>query len=172
MPPLPLKLGSRFEHTNGRQSSLFLACPKKIGLNLSEDHFFFCSSPNFGQKIGLILSEMMFFPTFVLFKFSEVPAPPFQNPAYATAGHVIASLDKTLYNDCLCLVALNKQQIQRTRLRRNLLERWMMRNLRKRKPHKTNTNKAIVTLKTDEISSDLKKFYLHCLLPFSKFQLT
>ena len=25
----------------------------KIGLNLSED--FFCSSPNFGQKIGLIL---------------------------------------------------------------------------------------------------------------------
>ena len=27
-------------------------------------------------------------------------------------GHVVASLDKTLYEDYLCLVALNKQQIQ------------------------------------------------------------
>ena len=30
-------------------------------------------------------------------------------------GHVIASLDKTLYDDYLCLVALNKQQTQRTK---------------------------------------------------------
>jgi len=27
-------------------------------------------------------------------------------------GHVVASLDKALYDDYLCLVALNKQQIQ------------------------------------------------------------
>ena len=27
-------------------------------------------------------------------------------------GHVVASLDRTLYNDYLCLVASNKQQIQ------------------------------------------------------------
>ena len=34
-------------------------------------------------------------------------------------GHVVASLDKTRYDDYLCLVALNKQQIQWTRIRRN-----------------------------------------------------
>ena len=27
-------------------------------------------------------------------------------------GHIVASLDKMLYDDYLCLVALNKQQIQ------------------------------------------------------------
>ena len=32
-------------------------------------------------------------------------------------GHVVASLDKTLYDDYLCLVASNKQQIQWTRIR-------------------------------------------------------
>ena len=33
-------------------------------------------------------------------------------------GHVVASLDKTLYDDYLCLVASNKQQIQWTRIRK------------------------------------------------------
>ena len=31
----------------------------------------------------------MFIPTFVLFKFSEVPGPPFQNPTYATGFRVV-----------------------------------------------------------------------------------
>ena len=34
-------------------------------------------------------------------------------------GHVVASLDKTLYDDYLCLVASNKYQIQWTKIRRN-----------------------------------------------------
>ena len=46
---------------------------------------FFCSSLNFGQKIGLILGRTISDSDLVLLKFSEVPAPPsFQNPAYAT----------------------------------------------------------------------------------------
>ena len=42
-------------------------------------------------------------------------------------GHIVASLHKTLYNDYLCLVASNKQQIQWTRIRRNpqkTLDHW------------------------------------------------
>ena len=62
----------------------FGPAPKEIGLNLSEDLFSW-SSTDFGRKIELNLSETMFIPTFVLLKFSEVPAPPFQNPAYAAA---------------------------------------------------------------------------------------
>ena len=34
-------------------------------------------------------------------------------------GHVVVSLDKTLYDDYLCSVASNKQQIQWTRIRKN-----------------------------------------------------
>ena len=34
-------------------------------------------------------------------------------------GHVVASLDKTVYDDYLCLVASNKQQIQWTSIPRN-----------------------------------------------------
>ena len=34
---------------------------QKIGPNLSEDLFLFCSPPNFGQKIGPNLSEDLFF---------------------------------------------------------------------------------------------------------------
>ena len=52
---------------------------------------FFWSSPNFGQKIGLNLSEdLLFFGLHLILgkilpKFSEFSAlPPFQNPAYAT----------------------------------------------------------------------------------------
>ena len=44
------------------------------------------------------------------------------------AGHVVASLDKMLYDDYLCLVALNKQQIQWTRIRRNPQEHWITGN--------------------------------------------
>jgi len=35
------------------------------------------------------------------------------------SGHVFSSLHKTLYDDYLCLVASNKQQIQWTKIRRN-----------------------------------------------------
>ena len=37
-------------------------------------------------------------------------------------GHVVASFNKTLYDDYLCLVASNKQQIQSTKIRRNVQE--------------------------------------------------
>ena len=43
-------------------------------------------------------------------------------------GHVVASLDKTLCDDYLCLVASNKQQIQRARIRRNPREHWIYTN--------------------------------------------
>ena len=43
-------------------------------------------------------------------------------------SHVVASLDKTLYEDYLCLVASNKQQIQWTRIRRNSQEHWNIGN--------------------------------------------
>ena len=43
-------------------------------------------------------------------------------------GHIVASLDKTLYDDYLCLVASNKQQIQWTRIRRNPQEHWIIGN--------------------------------------------
>ena len=58
---------------------------QKTGLILSKNpffSFFFWSSPNFGQKNGLILSGEIFFLVFIIFKF---PAPPFENPVYATA---------------------------------------------------------------------------------------
>ena len=44
----------------------FWSAPKKIGLNLIED-FFFWFIPNFGQKIGLNLSEDLCFLFFFLF---------------------------------------------------------------------------------------------------------
>ena len=40
-------------------------------------------------------------------------------------GHVVASLDKTLQNNYLCLVASNKQQIQWTSIQRNPREHWI-----------------------------------------------
>ena len=60
---------------------------QKIGLNLSEDLFLFGLQLILDRKIGLILGDTIFILNFVLLKFSEFPAPPsFQNPAYATAG--------------------------------------------------------------------------------------
>ena len=43
-------------------------------------------------------------------------------------GHVVASLDKTLYDHYLCLVTSNKQQIQWTRIQRNPQEYWIIGN--------------------------------------------
>ena len=40
-------------------------------------------------------------------------------------GHVVSSLDKTLYDDYLCLVASNKKQIQWTRIRTNPQKHWI-----------------------------------------------
>ena len=44
------------------------------------------------------------------------------------AGHVVGPLAKTLYDDYLCLVASNQQQIQWTRMQRNALEHWIVGN--------------------------------------------
>ena len=68
MAPL-CKLGRSFEHANGRRRPLFLARTQKNRTKMSEDLFFFWSSPNFGRKIGQNLTETMFIPTFVLLKF-------------------------------------------------------------------------------------------------------
>ena len=37
---------------------------------------------------------------------------------------IVASLDKTLYDDYLCLVVSNKQQVQWTRIRKTTQEHW------------------------------------------------
>ena len=42
--------------------------------------------------------------------------------------HIVASLDKRLYNDYLRFVASNQQQIQWTRIRRNFQEHWIIRS--------------------------------------------
>ena len=61
-PPPPLcKLGIRFDHTKGIFGAFLLGFMLEIGLHLSEDLFFFCSSPDFGRKIGPNLSEDLFF---------------------------------------------------------------------------------------------------------------
>ena len=81
-PPPPLevvhKVWSHIGHVLCVFSRTILRFGRKIGLVLSED-LFFCSSPNFGQFL---------IQNFVLLKFSKVSAPPppplFQNPAYAT----------------------------------------------------------------------------------------
>ena len=106
-PPPLCNLGRRFEHTNGERRPFFRPSPNfrpktglylsedlfflvftgfwpKTGLNLSEDPSFFWSSPNFGQENGLILGGKFFILVFIVLKFSEFPAPPFENPAYAT----------------------------------------------------------------------------------------
>ena len=54
-PPPLCKLGIRFDNTKGMFCALLLGFGLKIGGNLSED-LFFCSSPNFGRKIGQNLS--------------------------------------------------------------------------------------------------------------------
>ena len=43
-------------------------------------------------------------------------------------GHIVASLDKTHYDDYLCLVASNKQQISWTKIRENPQEHWITKN--------------------------------------------
>ena len=43
-------------------------------------------------------------------------------------GHIVASMDKTLYDDYLCLVASNQQQIQRQKIAEiyGTLEHWKL----------------------------------------------
>ena len=52
-PPPLCKLGMRFDHTKGMCYGFLLGFGRQIGL-------FFCSSPKFGRKIGLNLSEDLF----------------------------------------------------------------------------------------------------------------
>ena len=64
-PPL-CKLGIRFDHTKGMFCTFLLGLHQRLGLKSEEIWvktllFFFCSAPNFGQKIGLNLSEDPFF---------------------------------------------------------------------------------------------------------------
>ena len=64
---------------------LFWSSPNfgpKTGLNLSEDLFFFWSSPNFGQKNGLGFGLENFHSGFHYFQIFWLP--PFENPAYTT----------------------------------------------------------------------------------------
>ena len=43
-------------------------------------------------------------------------------------GHVVASLDNTLYNDYLCLMTSNKQQIQLAKIQKNPHKHWIYGN--------------------------------------------
>ena len=60
-PPPPLQVGHKVGSHKGYFCAFLLGIGLKIGGNLSEDLFVFCSSPNFGRKIGLNLSEDHFF---------------------------------------------------------------------------------------------------------------
>ena len=78
MPPL-CKLCRSFEPTNGRRRLLFLASTKFWAKNRTKFEWgpvCFWSSPNFRQKIGLILGKPIFILIFVLLKLFEIPAPP------------------------------------------------------------------------------------------------
>ena len=44
--------------------------------------------------------------------------------AQLARGHVVALLDKMSYDEDICLVVSNKQEIQWTRIRKNPLEHW------------------------------------------------
>ena len=77
-------LATRLDHTNSLFYSFVVGLhptlAKKIGLSLRKDLFFsFCSSPDFGRKIGLNLGGTISYSEFLIFvllKFSEVPGPP------------------------------------------------------------------------------------------------
>ena len=54
----------------------------KTGLNLSEDLFFVGLHLILGRKADLVLGWKIFIVIFIILKFSEFPAPLFENPAY------------------------------------------------------------------------------------------
>ena len=96
-PPPPCNLGKRFENTNSRRKFFWGSSPNfgpKTGLNLSEDLFLFvCYALHltFDRKNGLIVDVKIFIQDFLILRFSESPAPPpFQNPAYATGYHLLS----------------------------------------------------------------------------------
>ena len=60
--------------------------------------FFFWSSPNFGPKTGLNLSEEFFFWSLL---YSNSPLPPFENPAFASG---YTELILSLLNASACVV--------------------------------------------------------------------
>ena len=69
MAPLLCNLGRKIERTIGQNLGEDLSSPNfgpKTGLNLSEDLFFFRSSSNFGQENGLILSGEIFLLVFII----------------------------------------------------------------------------------------------------------
>ena len=84
MAPPFCSLGTRFQLTNRGQRPFLWSSPNfgpKSGLNFSERPFFFWSSPKFEQENGLILGGKIFILVFIIYKISDFPAPPFQNPA-------------------------------------------------------------------------------------------
>ena len=95
----------------------------KIHWFLDEDPFFW-SSHTFESKTHLFCSGDLFFLVFPYFWYEKgchhkIPprVPPFLATTLARSlfnshpGHVVASLDKTHYDDYLCLEASNKQQM-------------------------------------------------------------
>ena len=82
---------------NGGMAPPFVSWAEVLSSKRVGEDLCFWPAPNFGQKIGLDLSEDLFFglqlilgeKIFILifvFKFSEFPGPPFQNAAYVTAS--------------------------------------------------------------------------------------
>ena len=64
-------------------------------------------------------------------------------------GHVVASLDKTLYDNFLCLVALNKQQIQWIRIRKNPQELWIIGN--SKAGANSSNHKVVIAMKSARV---------------------
>ena len=107
-------LGRRCEHRNGGQrpffgqkldeilvkTSNFWSSPNfgpKTGLNLSED-VFFGRHLNLGRKTDLVLGWKIFILVFIILKFSEFPAPsPFENPANATGYDIFVGFALFLF---------------------------------------------------------------------------
>ena len=79
-------LGRGFKHKNGGRRPFFWSSPNfgpKTGLNLSEDLFFFGLHLILGMKTDLVLSWKIFILIFITLKFSEFPAlPPYCSPVY------------------------------------------------------------------------------------------
>ena len=82
---------------------------RKMGRNLSEDLFFFCSSPDFGRKMGQNLSVAISNTDLCASQIFWFLAPSFQNPAYATAPKRVTSLPGPSPRHCVLAVQLWKK---------------------------------------------------------------
>ena len=104
-----------------------MAFQQALLLSESKTYFFFCAKNPVIFTMQLLLYYICIGSVAKWVKASFLQRP-WSNGFNPHPGHVVASLDKTLYDDCLCFVASSKQQIQRTRIRKNPQEHWIIGN--------------------------------------------